>query len=303
MNVRKAIRKLEQEQFAELHLREVTNWKRAKEIDQEISELRRSAQVEIHVPCLADLRATITSAGLVAGDGAEKFCKRWRGVFDALADRTGEQRLAHAPTGKVAIERRFLPTQAALIQMKVRGDGARTIAGYAAVYYDAGDPGTEYMLTLTLVERLMPGCFDRALRESHDCRGLFNHDPNWLLGRTASGTCRLSTDRKGLRYEIDLPKTTQGADVAEMIRRGDLTGSSFAFAVTKQSFIYKKDSDWNIRQIEDVDLMDVSPVTFPAYQSATTGLQPSRAAGSAKPSLRASDFKAMRRRLAKAEAL
>ncbi|MCT7656157.1 HK97 family phage prohead protease [Oceanimonas sp. NS1] len=62
-------------------------------------------------------------------------------------------------------------------------------------------------------------------------RALFNHDPNFVLGRTRSGTLALSVDADGLRYEIDPPDTQTVRDlVLAPLARGDITGSSFAFA-------------------------------------------------------------------------
>ena len=66
-----------------------------------------------------------------------------------------------------------------------------------------------------------PNAFDRALAESDDVRGLFNHDPDNLLGRTSSGTMRLSVDKKGLLYETDPGDTNVGRDVVQHIKRGD----------------------------------------------------------------------------------
>ena len=84
------------------------------------------------------------------------------------------------------------------------------ITGYAAVFYD-GTPNTEYELCDGLRERIMPGAFDRAMSEGHDVRGLFNHDANMLLGRTTSGTCRLSVDSRGLKYDIPLDQNDPDA--------------------------------------------------------------------------------------------
>jgi HK97 family phage prohead protease len=122
-----------------------------------------------------------------------------------------------------------------------------------------------------LHERILPGTFDRAIRDSHDVRALANHDKNQLLGRTSSGTCRLSVDEIGLRYEIDLPDTQAGRDVGTSIQRGDLDGSSFSFVPTRVSWV--EEGRLMIRQVEDVDLYDVGPVTFPAYAGTSSGLR------------------------------
>jgi HK97 family phage prohead protease len=127
------------------------------------------------------------------------------------------------------MERRMTPTGD--VKVETRADGGQTLVGYAAVFYRDGDAGTEYRLGPDVVERIAPTAFNRALQEKHDARALFNHDPNMLLGRAGAGTLRLSVDARGLRYEIDLPETNVGKDVAASISRGDLSGSSFAFRI------------------------------------------------------------------------
>lgn len=167
------------------------------------------------------------------------------------------------------MERRMTPD--ASVSVVTRADGGKVLSGYGAVFHRENDPGTEYKLAKDFVERIHPQAFARALNEKHDARGLFNHDPNMLLGRVGAGTMRLTTDSTGLRYEIDLPDTQVGRDVAASIARGDLTGSSFAFRVTKQDFT--KGEQFDVRTIQDVELLDVGPVTYPAYKATTTGVR------------------------------
>lgn len=169
-------------------------------------------------------------------------------------------------------ERRFIDG----LELRTNADGSKTAVGHASVFYDPNDAGTQYQLGSRLVERVSPAAFSRAIQEGQNVRALFNHDPNQVLGSTKSGTLRLSVDAKGLRYEVDLPDTTAGRDLAANIERGDVSGSSFSFRTIKDSFA--KGADFNVRTLEDVDLYDVGPVTFPAYQSATAGM---RADGSA----------------------
>lgn len=146
----------------------------------------------------------------------------------------------------------------------------KKIRGYAAVFYNAENPGTQYQLWQDSFERIRPGAFSRAIAEAHDVRGLFNHDDEWVLGRVSSGTLRLSVDEVGLRYEIDeSPTDPQWASVASKIDRGDVDGSSFAFIPTRvtwqQETIGKQTIE--VRWIEDLNLYDVGPVTFPAYDA------------------------------------
>lgn len=168
------------------------------------------------------------------------------------------------------MERRIFTQADAPLRVEKRADGAPMICGYASVFYDAGDPGTQYSLYDDLQERVMPGAFDRAARED-DVRALFNHDPNCILGRTTSKTLRLSIDKKGLRYEIDAPDTSAGRDLLASVTRGDVTGSSFGFDVT--AVMWRKDGDNYVREIHGTKLYDVSPVTYPAYNSTTAGIR------------------------------
>jgi HK97 family phage prohead protease len=166
------------------------------------------------------------------------------------------------------IERRYGVSRWGVEERKA--GGLPRLVGYAAVFFDRSDPaGTELELS-AYVERIAPGAFSRTIRED-DVRALFNHDSDNLLGRTRSGTLRLSVDSRGLRYEIDLPDTTVGRQVAALVRRGDVTGSSFAFD-TRDYREYWEGST-RIRELTDLKLYDVGPVTFPAYSGTTAGVR------------------------------
>lgn len=167
------------------------------------------------------------------------------------------------------IERR----NCAAAEVRIEGDGEdRKIVGYAAVYYRADDPGTEYTLWGDNVERIMPGAFDRAISED-DTVGLFNHDSNMVLGRRTAGTMRLTVDDRGLRYEIDPPDTQTGRDVVASLERGDVNGSSFGFKIDHEEWVSEGDGVSNVRLIRGVKLFDVGPVTFPAYTSTAAGMR------------------------------
>lgn len=116
------------------------------------------------------------------------------------------------------------------------------------------------------VEVIAQGAFDEVLED--DVRGLFNHDRNFVLGRRAAGTLRLEVDEVGLRYEITVPDTQTIRDlVLAPIQRGDVTGSSFAFRVPSDGANWDEDEDGMVvRTITRFSrLLDVGPVTYPAY--------------------------------------
>jgi HK97 family phage prohead protease len=159
----------------------------------------------------------------------------------------------------MTIERRFLKAA------EIRAEGDGHITGHAAVFNE------EYVLwdssSYRVVEKVKPGAFSRALQEKQDVRCLFNHDPNQLLGRTTAGTMKLKQDDAGLYFDCTPPDTQLGRDVVTLVKRGDVTGASFAFTVTKQTVTEEEDKGKTTRTrvIEDVDLFDASPVTYPAY--------------------------------------
>lgn len=146
----------------------------------------------------------------------------------------------------------------------------KNLTGYASVFYNPNDPGTQYNLWDRAVERIMPNAFDQALRDNATV-ALFNHDNNLVLGRQSAGTLRLSVDGKGLKYSITPADTTISRDVFEMVRRGDITGSSFGFVVTDED--WRREKGIQIREVRQVKLIDVSPVTTPAYASTTADLR------------------------------
>lgn len=166
------------------------------------------------------------------------------------------------------MEKRYNPTKCGI---ETRADGKPMIVGYGAVFHRATDPGTQYELWTDTIERVSPKAFDAAMQRKDDTRALFNHDPNHILGRTSSGTMRLTVDGSGLRYEIDPPDTEGGRSVVEAIRRGDVSGSSFSFQVDKES--WESRDGKQVRTIESVTLYDVGPVTFPAYESASASVR------------------------------
>lgn len=167
-------------------------------------------------------------------------------------------------------ERRTLDTAIADVGLEERDGGLANIRGYAAMFYD-GTPRTEFVFG-QFRERVLPGAFDRAIREGQDVRALFNHNPDQVLGRLSAKTLKLLQDDRGLRYSIDTPNTTVGRDLVENLRRGDVTGSSFAFSVRSENWKYDE-GETIVRELVDLDLFDVGPVTFPAYAATEAGLR------------------------------
>ena len=160
-------------------------------------------------------------------------------------------------------ERRFLPLVSAGIEIRTTDDGARGIRGVAAVTNSVSiDLGG-------FTEEIAPGAFSDALKHS-DVRGLFNHDPNYVLGRSGR-TMKVWENDDGLQY--DIPKLPDArADVLESIERGDVDGNSFSFTV--------EEDEWGTRNgvphrtiTKFQELFDVGPVTFPAFTDTTVSVR------------------------------
>lgn len=157
------------------------------------------------------------------------------------------------------IERRIVSAQ-----LEVRAAGETpTLVGYAAVF------NRDAVIAGFFRERIAAGAFDAAIRED-DVRALFNHDPNFVLGRNTAGTLRLSEDENGLRYEVDPPDTQVARDLMVSIRRGDVSQSSFGFQVVREEWTTPENrAELPLRTILEARLFDVSPVTYPAYEETT----------------------------------
>jgi HK97 family phage prohead protease len=132
---------------------------------------------------------------------------------------------------------------------------SRTIVGTATVFNSAYDMGW-------YDEEMSPEVFASA--DMNDVVALFNHDANMVLARTKSGTLKLNLTGNALEYSFEAPNTTLGNDLLEMVKRGDVYQSSFAFSVEKEDWEEKGGGKPKriIRSIKKV--YDVSPVTYPA---------------------------------------
>jgi len=153
------------------------------------------------------------------------------------------------------------------IDVRESDSGVKNIVGHGAVF----DKRSENLGGF--VEVIHRDAFKEA--DSSDVRGLINHDPNLILGRTAADTMELKVDDVGLRYEITPdPEISYVGDLLRSIERGDITQSSFAFTIQADEWEELPDSRLLLRTILKVDrLFDVSPVTYPAYPDADVGLR------------------------------
>jgi HK97 family phage prohead protease len=144
------------------------------------------------------------------------------------------------------------------------GDGM-TFTGYGAVFNSPSQP-------LPFIERIAPGAFNRSLRSRNEIKLFVNHDTSRVLASKRAGTLRLAEDSHGLRVEADLPETTDGRDMAVLLKRGDIDSMSFGFSVPKGGDSWSDDGQE--RELREVRLHEVSIVTgFPAYEATTASVR------------------------------
>lgn len=137
-------------------------------------------------------------------------------------------------------------------------DGKLAIEGYFAVF------NSVYEIAPGMTESIAQGAFDNTL--SGDIRALINHDTTLVLGRTKAGTLQLRTDSHGLWGHIDInPNDTDAMNLYNRVQRGDVDQCSFGFDILNEETDYREDGSvhWTIKEVE---LYEVSPCTFPAYE-------------------------------------
>ncbi len=151
------------------------------------------------------------------------------------------------------------------------------LGGYAAVFNQEtiieGRDGVRWR------EKIAPSAFTDAIGRD-DVIAAVNHDSKMVLGRSRKGTLTLTSDAHGLRYDVTLPNTTLAKDTVENVRNGNLSGSSFRFTTGKGDIRVVKESgrsadDLPLIVVERVKLIDVGPVTFPAYEGTTVSMRSS----------------------------
>ena len=144
-------------------------------------------------------------------------------------------------------------------EFNTRDDGGNlSIEGYFAVF------DSIYEIAPGLSESIAPGAFDKTL--SGDIRALINHDTTLVLGRTKAGTLNLRTDNRGLWGHIDVnPNDSDAMNLYERVKRGDVDQCSFGFDIIDEETEFREDGSihWTIKEVE---LYEVSPCTFPAYE-------------------------------------
>ncbi len=168
----------------------------------------------------------------------------------------GDMQPPELKSSRGKVEHRAFPL--AGVEIRMSENEPPKIVGHAAVFNALSEDIGFFR------EKIAPGAFAKTIQEA-DVRALWNHDPNYVLGRTKSGTLKLAEDDKGLAVEITPPDTQWARDLMETMRRGDVDQMSFGFQVIKEE--WEGDANNPVRVLREVKLFDVSPVTFPAYSA------------------------------------
>lgn len=160
-------------------------------------------------------------------------------------------------------ERRFTS-----VPVEIRaGSEKKIIGGYAAKFERHSQNLGGF------VERIAPGAFNKSRGDGWPgVIARYNHDDNMVLGTIGGGTLRLGVDEVGLTYEVDVPQGR--ADIYELVQRGDVRQSSFAFSTHQDGDEWTTtDQGFPLRTLTAVRLYDVAPVNTPAYEDTSVGLR------------------------------
>jgi len=234
---------------------------------------RIPAWIARHIVDLDAVQGDEITAGLVAmllwGGGSSKesarraqaYAERIVAQLDADSRNSKPSSVMLATTMSDTIEHRWCVTGAdekriAYTTLDLRqADNGTTLYGYAALFDSPSEP-------MPFIEYVKRGAFSKTLNDGADVRLLIDHE-GVPLARTKSGTMRLMEDERGLAVEADLdPMNPDAARVISAMKRGDLSQMSFAFRTIKDSW----SDDRSTRELREVQLYDVSVVTFPAYE-------------------------------------
>lgn len=166
--------------------------------------------------------------------------------------------------GTVEIERRYTSGDTGKAELRA-ADGEKRIGGYAASF------NRQSKNLGGFIEVVDPIAFNQSRGDGWpDVIARYNHDDNQLLGTTAAGTLRMSIDQYGLAYDV-LPPRSMGY-VVELVERGDVRKSSFAFRTISDDWS-TTDQGYPLRRLTGVQLVDVAPVNTPAYNDTSAGLR------------------------------
>lgn len=152
----------------------------------------------------------------------------------------------------------------------------RAISGYAIVFNSRSEILSDWESRRRFREIISPAAVSNELIQRSDIKMLLEHDRNRLLARSkqGKGSLKWSIDHRGVLYSFEAPKTADGDYATELLSRGDLTGSSFAFYVAKDGDTWKKDGEIWVRTITKIAMLtDFSIVSDPAYAETSASVR------------------------------
>ena len=155
--------------------------------------------------------------------------------------------------------------------LEIRSNGTlsatgKTLTGYAAVFNSEAVLGD-------FSEVIRQGAFAKSLATGSNIRALYQHQGDALLGTTRGGTLQLREDAKGLAFELALPDTSHGKDLAILVGRGDVAGCSFGFRVAPGGDRWEQRGATLVRELLNVDLVEITLTSDPAYQDTTVAMR------------------------------
>lgn len=155
---------------------------------------------------------------------------------------------------------------------EVEGAESRKIRGYAIVFGRESELLSDYWERYR--EIIEPGAVDVVLLDSSDIKMTLWHNRERLLARrnNGEGTLLVGIDEKGVWYEFDAPHTPDGDTALELVKRGDLAGSSFIYTTDESNDVrYNKLSDGTIvRHVLKISrIYDMTIASDPAYRDTT----------------------------------
>ena len=147
----------------------------------------------------------------------------------------------------------------------LRSNGKK-LQGYAAIFNSEADLSG-------FSEVIRNGAFRKTLESGSNVRALYDHQGSALLGTTRGGTLQLRETPQGLAFELALPDTTHGRDLAILVDRGDVAGCSFGFRVPDGGDRWEERGSTLVRELLNVDLVEITLTSDPAYQDTTVALR------------------------------
>jgi len=154
------------------------------------------------------------------------------------------------------------------VELRAEGDAPRRAVGYGVVY------GREVEIFPGFRERIREGAFTESLADGHEVKSFFNHDSNFVLSTTHSDPAlALTENRSGVKFDTPIPPTSYGRDLEVNIERGNVRGASFAFVVPEGGDEWTEKKGVYYREILRAELLEIGPVTNPAYHQTSAGLR------------------------------